>query len=66
MRAAVGDRIVIPGRHVGDAGRLGVIIEVRGDNGAAPYRVRWSDGHEGVCCPGPEARVLPEGRLGAR
>jgi hypothetical protein len=65
MRAAVGDRIAIPGRHVGDAGRVGEIVEVRGENGSAPYRVRWSDGHEGVCCPGPEARVVHEGQLAA-
>lgn len=65
MRAEAGDRIAIPGRHVGDAGKLGEILEVRGENGAAPYVVRWSDGHEGVCCPGPEARVVHDGQLAA-
>lgn len=63
MRAAVGDRIVIPGRHVGDAGRVGEIVDVRGTDGSPPYVVRWSDGQEGVCYPGPEARVVHEGQL---
>lgn len=63
MRAEVGDQIAIPGRHVGDAGRVGEIIDVRGKDGSAPYVVRWSDGQEGICCPGPEARVVHEGQL---
>ena len=57
MRAAVGDRISIPGRHVGDAIREGEVIEVRGKDDATLYVVRWDDGHEGVCSPGAEARV---------
>ena len=62
MQAVVGDRIAIPGRHVGDAGKLGEVIDVRGVDGRPPYLVRWSDGHEAVCYPGPETRVAhPEG-----
>jgi hypothetical protein len=57
MQAVVGDRIAIPGRHVGDAGKLGEVLDVRGPDGAPPYLVRWSDGHEAVCYPGPETRV---------
>lgn len=57
MQAVVGDRIAIPGRHVGEAGRLGEVLDVRGPDGAPPYLVRWVDGHEGICYPGPEARV---------
>jgi hypothetical protein len=57
MQAAVGDRIAIPGRHVGEAGRLGEVLDVRGPDGAPPYVVRWTDGHEGIFYPGPEARV---------
>ena len=57
MRAAVGDRISIPGRHVGDTNRAGEVVEVRGTDDAPLYVVRWDDGHEGVCSPGAETRV---------
>lgn len=57
MRAAVGDRVVVPGRHVGDAVRTGEILEVRSADGGPPYVVRWDDGHEGLFCPGGETRV---------
>jgi len=58
MRAAVGDRISVPGRHVGDATREGEVTEVRGTSDTALYVVRWDDGHEGVCSLGAEARVV--------
>jgi hypothetical protein len=57
MRAEVGDRIVVPGRHVGDAVRCGEVREVRGTGGTPPYVVRWDDGHEGVFCPSGETRI---------
>lgn len=60
MQAAVGDRITIRGRRVGEPDRDGEIIEVRGRDGAPPYRVRWGDsGHEALLFPGPEAIVTP-------
>ena len=61
MQAQVGDRIVVEGRTVGNARRDGEVIEVRGTNGAPPYVVRWSDGHEGLTFPGPDAHVVPKG-----
>lgn len=57
MKAAVGDRVTVPGRHVGDALRRGEVVEVRGSSEAQLFVVKWSDGHEGVCSPGPEVRV---------
>lgn len=63
MHAVVGDTVAVPGRHVGDAGRLGLVVEVRGSEGAPPYKIRWDDGHEAVCWPGPETRVQHEGHL---
>ena len=57
MRAVVGDLISIPGRHVGDARREGEVTGLRGTEEAPLYVVRWSDGHEGVCSPGPETKV---------
>ena len=57
MRAVVGDRIHVPGRHVGDVQRNGEVTEVRGTALAPLYVVRWDDGHVGVCSPGPETQV---------
>ena len=58
MRAVAGDRIVVPGRHVGSAERHGEVIEVRGADGQPPYLVHWDDGHRGVLSPGPECKVV--------
>ncbi len=58
MRATVGDRIHVPGRHVGDAVREGEVTAVRGTSDAPLLVVRWDDGREGVCSPGPEATVF--------
>jgi hypothetical protein len=57
MQAKVGDRIVIESHTVGSPRKEGEILEVRGDDGAPPYVVRWDDGHEGVSFPGPDAHV---------
>ena len=63
MHAVAGDRIAVPGTRVGEAGRTGEVLEVRGPEGAPPYVVRWDDGHEGICWPGPQTRVPHDGRL---
>lgn len=60
MRANVGDRIVVEGHTVGVQRRDGEVVEVRGEDGAPPYVVRWSDGHEGLTFPGPDAHVVPK------
>jgi len=64
MRAAVGDELLVRGRHVDDHDRVGVIIEVHGENGAPPYLVRWTDGRESVFFPSADTEVqhLPGGR----
>ncbi len=59
MKATVGDRLLIQATHVDGAQRDGEIIEVRGKDGDPPYLVRWSDGHEGLVFPGPDALVRP-------
>lgn len=61
MQAQVGDRINVPGRHVGEAERTGEVREVRGADGGPPYWVRWDDGHEALIYPGAEARLQPAG-----
>ena len=58
MRASVGDRLVVEGRKVDDARREGEVVEVHGQDGAPPYLVKWSDGHEGLMFPGPDAHVV--------
>jgi Domain of unknown function (DUF1918) len=61
MIAAVGDRIVLKGTHVGDNIRVGVITALRHPDGTPPYEVRWLDnGHVGVIFPGPEAHIEHE------
>ncbi len=61
MRAAVGDRLVVRSRRVGMPDRHAVILEVEGDGGEPPYRVRWEDNsHEGIFFPGSDAAVHPE------
>jgi uncharacterized protein DUF1918 len=58
VHAAVGDKIIVRGHHVADVDREAVILAVEGENGAPPYRVRWSDdGHEGMFFPGSDAVV---------
>ncbi|MBO9524039.1 MAG: DUF1918 domain-containing protein [Nocardioidaceae bacterium] len=57
MEAKVGDRLVVESRHVGEARKVGEVIEVHGEHGTPPYLVRWSDGHEGLMFPGADAHV---------
>jgi hypothetical protein len=57
VNANIGDRIIIRGHHLGDPAREGIIIEVHGVDGAPPYLVRWSDGHEGLAFPGSDATI---------
>ena len=58
MNAKVGDRLIMEGAKVGDVRRIGVVLEVRHDDGTPPYLVRWlSDGHEALVFPGPDARI---------
>jgi hypothetical protein len=63
MRAKVGDKIVVSGHHVAEPDRDAVVVEVRGADGAPPYVVKWSDGHEGLYFPGSDASVVhrPQG-----
>jgi Domain of unknown function (DUF1918) len=58
MRAQVGDQLVVEGRTTDLPQQRGEVIEVRGEDGAPPYVVRWADGHEGLVYPGPDAHVV--------
>jgi Domain of unknown function (DUF1918) len=55
--AEVGDLIVIAGHYVGQAERVGEILEVLGELPHESYRVRWDDGHESVFRPGSDATI---------
>ncbi|MQY08896.1 DUF1918 domain-containing protein [Actinomadura macrotermitis] len=57
MRATVGDNIRLASRAVGMQERVGEIVEVRGADGAPPYLVRFSDGHETLVYPGPDCVI---------
>ncbi len=57
MHAVTGERLIIHGKQVGQAERHGEIIEVRGDDGAPPYLVRFDDGHESLIFPGSDCEV---------
>ncbi len=57
MHASPGDRLVIRGHHQGEPERDGEILEVLGEDGRPPYRVRWEDGHEAEVFPGSDAFV---------
>ncbi|MFD7342149.1 DUF1918 domain-containing protein [Streptomyces violascens] len=59
MRAKAGDRIVVPGRAVEMPELSGEIVEVRGNDGAPPYFVRFDDGYEQLVNPGPESTISP-------
>ena len=60
MHAQVGDRLVVEGRTASIPRQQGEVLEVRGADGAPPYLVRWSDGHEGLVYPGPDAHIVAQ------
>jgi len=59
MRATIGDRLHIHGRTVGQGEHVAQIVEVRGADGQPPYLVRYTDGHEALVFPGPDAVIEP-------
>jgi hypothetical protein len=60
MIAHIGDRLVMDGKHLGDARRAGVIVGVSHGDGTPPYQVQWlDDGHTTLIFPGVEARIEP-------
>lgn len=57
QEARAGDLVVIAGHHVGDHGRLGVVLEVLGEPGHERLRVRWEDEKETIFFPGADASI---------
>jgi hypothetical protein len=54
-----GDRIGVAAHRVGEAARMGEVVEVLEGAGGMRCRVRWDDGHETLLYPGSEAIVEP-------
>lgn len=59
MRATVGDTLHLHGKVVGQPDDHCEVLEVLGEDGGPPYRVRHADGHEGILVPGADASVAP-------
>ncbi|AZK93243.1 MULTISPECIES: DUF1918 domain-containing protein [Streptomyces] len=59
MHANVGDKLLVHGRTVGHHDRVAEVVEVLGEHGGPPFRVRFEDGHETVMSPGPDTVVRP-------
>jgi hypothetical protein len=59
MKARIGERLLFHGRKVGSADHTAEVLQVRGDDGAPPYLVRFGDGHERLVFPGTDCQVLP-------
>ena len=58
MKATVGDRLIVRGHHQGEHPRDAEVIEILGEDGGPPFRVRWSDdGHVSLLFPGSDASV---------
>ena len=63
-RAHVGDLVIVEGHRVGEARRIGEILEVLGEAGHEHYRVRWDDDHKGLLSL--QRLDDPEGRAAGR
>ena len=59
MKAQIGERLLFRGKKVGSADHTAEVLQVRGDDGAPPYLVRFGDGHERLVFPGTDCQVLP-------
>jgi hypothetical protein len=55
--AQVGDLVIVEGHRLGEARRIGEILEVLGEAGHEHYRVRWDDDHESVFYPSSDATI---------
>ncbi|MFC4119910.1 DUF1918 domain-containing protein [Nonomuraea zeae] len=59
MKAAIGDRLIVESAHDHEPRRVGVITQLRHDDGSPPYVVHWMDSeHETLVYPGPDAHVV--------
>lgn len=59
MQAKVGDRLLFRGRTVGMKDHTAEVVEVLGEDGEPPYRVRHDNGHEAIVIPESDCTVQP-------
>ncbi|MFF8728555.1 DUF1918 domain-containing protein [Streptomyces sp. NPDC015171] len=57
MHASKGDKLVQHGRVVGQHDQVSEVVEVLGQEGSPPYRVRLENGREAIMSPGPDCQV---------
>ena len=57
-----GDVVSVSGRRLGEAPRIGEIVDVLGEAGHEHYAVRWEDGHESILYPGETTSISPRRR----
>jgi hypothetical protein len=55
--ARVGDVVAVSGHRLGEAARLGEVLELLGDPGHEHYRVRWDDEHESIFFPSGQMTI---------
>lgn len=52
-----GDTVVVAAHRVGQAERIGEILEVLGETDHIHYRVRWDGGNESLLYPSSDATI---------
>ena len=60
-----GDTVVVAGHRVGQAERVGEILEALGEADHVHYRVRWDGGNESLLYPSSDATIYASRRVGA-
>jgi hypothetical protein len=58
MKAQIGERLLFHGKKVGSADHVAQVLQVRGEDDAPPYLVRFQDGHERLIFPGTDCQVM--------
>ncbi|WP_214108658.1 DUF1918 domain-containing protein [Acrocarpospora catenulata] len=59
MHAEVGDKLIVEGTHQGEPQRIGIVRELRHEDGTPPYVVHWlGTDQETLVYPGPDAHVV--------
>ncbi|MBC7300487.1 MAG: DUF1918 domain-containing protein [Nocardia sp.] len=61
MNAAVGDQLIVHGRTVGEPDQVFEIVEILGEDGTPPFRVRTDSGDEAIVAPGPDTQLVRRG-----
>jgi uncharacterized protein DUF1918 len=60
-----GDTVVVAAHRVGQAERVGEILEVLGVPDHVHYRVRWEDGNESLLYPSNDVTIYTARRRGS-